>query len=289
MPEGHVIHRLATALTDRFAGSRLQVTSPQGRFAASAELIDGYQLRVAEAWGKHLFLDLAPGGSEGATDADGEADADTQPEHIVYIHLGLIGTMQFEALSGADEIKGQVRLRISDGVTAVDLRGPQWCRLITDHEKEAAINRLGADPLRADADWESVRARVMRSKRTVASLLMDQKLFAGVGNIYRAETLFRLGIAPDTPGNQLTASQWDAIWADLVELMSDGVLAGRIDTVRPDHMPEAMGRAPRKDDHGGEVYVYRRANDPCYICGTPIAFRPFEGRNLFWCPSCQRR
>ena len=272
MPEGHVIHRLARDINNRFSGKRLQVSSPQGRFAASAALIDDLGLAGAEAWGKHLFLDFGRG----------------EGEHIVYIHLGLIGTMQFTELTGGDEIKGQVRLRISDGVTAVDLRGPQWCRLITDAERGAAIAKLGADPLRADSDWPAVRKRVLRSRRTVASLLMDQKLFAGVGNIYRAETLFRLGISPDVPGNALTPARWDAIWADLVELMADGVRVGRIDTVRPHHMPEVMGRAPRKDDHGGEVYVYRRANDPCYICGTPIQHRVLEGRNLFWCPRCQR-
>lgn len=69
--------------------------------------------------------------------------------------------------------------------------------------------------------------------------------------------------------------------------MRIGVSRGRIDTVRDEHSPEAMDRPPRKDDHGGEVYVYRRAGDPCYVCGTPIASAVVEGRNLFWCPDCQ--
>ena len=64
--------------------------------------------------------------------------------------------------------------------------------------------------------------------------------------------------------------------------------AGRIDTVRPEHTPEAMNRPPRVDDHGGEVYVYRRAGQKCYICGTPISEQVMEGRNLFWCPTCQK-
>ena len=116
---------------------------------------------------------------------------------------------------------------------------------------------------------------------------MDQKLFAGVGNIYRAEVLFRQGIHPSVPGNQLSRSEFDAVWTDLAELMDYGVDHGRIDTVRPEHTPEAMGRPPRKDDHGGEVYVYRRAGDPCYICGTPIEMKVVEGRKLYWCPGCQ--
>ena len=88
---------------------------------------------------------------------------------------------------------------------------------------------------------------------------MDQKVIAGVGNVYRAEVLFRHGIDPYRPGKDLTRAEWDAIWADLVTLMREGVRNNRIDTVRPEHMPEAMGRPPRVDDHGGEVYVYRRA------------------------------
>jgi endonuclease-8 len=69
--------------------------------------------------------------------------------------------------------------------------------------------------------------------------------------------------------------------------MRDGVRVGRIDTVRPEHDPEVTGRAPRVDRHGGEVYVYRRAGQPCHVCGTPVATKELAGRNLFWCPTCQ--
>ena len=76
------------------------------------------------------------------------------------------------------------------------------------------------------------------------------------------------------PGRDLTPAEWDALWTDLVDLMREGVRHNRIDTVRPAHTPEAMGRPPRVDDHGGEVYVYRRANLPCHLCGTPVRTRP---------------
>jgi endonuclease VIII len=74
-----------------------------------------------------------------------------------------------------------------------------------------------------------------------------------------------------------------------VFLMEYGVRTGRIDTVRPEHEPEAMGRPPRVDDHGGEVYVYRRDGRPCHVCGSTVRTKILEGRNLFWCPTCQRR
>ncbi len=268
MPEGHVIHRLARDLNAGFTGGALEVTSPQGRFSAEAELLDGHRIVRAEAVGKHLFI---------------EFDA-PHPEHIIYIHLGLIGQLTFEP---AEELRGQIRLRIRAGDVAAHLRGPQWCRLITEEEYAEIRARSGEDPIRGDADPEALWPRVHRSRRTIGSQLMDQKLFAGVGNIYRAETLFRLGISPFLPGTRLTKAEFDSIWLDLVGLMAEGVESGRIDTVRADHTPEAMGREPREDDHGGEVYVYRRAGLPCYVCGTPISHRVMEGRNLFWCPSCQ--
>ncbi|MFV8395315.1 Fpg/Nei family DNA glycosylase [Corynebacterium hindlerae] len=265
MPEGHVIHRLARDLTEKFAGQRVRVSSPQGRFAASAALIDAHVLTHADAYGKQLFVHFAG-------------------PHVVSIHLGLIGKFR---LGPSADPGPTVRLRIANSNTAADLIGPQWCRLITESEMATAVAKLGADPLRADADPEWLWSRVSHSGRTIASLLMDQKLFAGVGNIYRAEPLFRLGLSPFTPGRELDRGQFDALWADLVVLMQDGVTAGRIDTVRPEHTPEAMGREPRKDDHGGEVYVYRRAGLPCHVCGTPISHQVLEGRNLFWCPACQ--
>lgn len=268
MPEGHVIHRLANIVNAEFRSSEVSVSSPQGRFAAEAALLDGTRIDHAEARGKHLFIHFAA----------------NVPEHIVYIHLGLIGSLRFEDLESS---WGQQRLRIATATQAAILRGPQWCRAITDEEYGLALSKIGEDPIRDDADPEALWPRVHRSRRSIASLLMDQKLFAGVGNIYRAETLFRQGLSPFIPGSALDRANFDGIWDDLTSLMAQGVIDGRIDTVRPEHTPEAMGRDPRKDDHGGEVYVYRRAGLPCYQCGTPIAVQTMEGRNLFWCPTCQ--
>jgi endonuclease-8 len=66
------------------------------------------------------------------------------------------------------------------------------------------------------------------------------------------------------------------------------VATGRIDTVHVAHTPEAMGRLPRVDRHGGEVYVYRRTGQPCLVCGGAVRTAPLAGRNSYWCPTCQR-
>ena len=149
--------------------------------------------------------------------------------------------------------------------------------------------RSGPDPLRPDTGWEPAWARVRRSRAPIGGLLMDQTVLAGVGNVYRAELLFRHRMHPLRPGHTLRVGQFRALWEDLVELMAEGVRTGRIDTVRPEHTPEAMGRPPRVDDHGGEVYVYRRAGQPCHVCGATIRTEELLGRNLFWCPRCQPR
>jgi formamidopyrimidine-DNA glycosylase len=66
----------------------------------------------------------------------------------------------------------------------------------------------------------------------------------------------------------------------------DAASSGRCGT-RPEHTPEAMGRPARRDDHGGEVYVYRRQGQPCLVCGSGVRTRELAGRNAFWCPRCQ--
>ncbi|MBD0709720.1 MULTISPECIES: Fpg/Nei family DNA glycosylase [unclassified Streptomyces] len=268
MPEGHTIHRLAADHRERFGGRSVRVSSPQGKFSDSAALLDGAVLETAEAHGKHLFLSFPGTG-------------------WVHIHLGLFGKVNFGG-TPAPPPADTVRLRLANPEGHVDLRGPTTCALITDAEKQAIHDRLGPDPLRAADDPDRAWRRISRSRTTIAALLLDQKVIAGVGNVYRAEVLFRHGIDPYRAGRDLTADEWAAIWTDLAALMREGVRLNRIDTVRPEHTPEAMGRPPRVDDHGGEVYVYRRARQPCHLCGTPVRTADLAARNLFWCPSCQQ-
>ncbi|MFB6441550.1 Fpg/Nei family DNA glycosylase [Streptomyces sp. NPDC056411] len=267
MPEGHTIHRLAQDHRSRFAGRRVRATSPQGKFAAGAELIDAQVMTAAEAHGKHLFLGFGP-------------------DRWVHVHLGLFGKLGFGA-GTAPPPTDTVRLRLATPDAYADLRGPTACALLTDAEKQAIHDRLGPDPLRPEDDGTRAWQRISRSRTTIAALLLDQKIIAGVGNVYRAEVLFRHGIDPYLPGRSLTRAQWDALWDDLVFLMAEGVRHNRIDTVRPEHLPEAMGRPPRVDDHGGEVYVYRRAQQACHICGAEVRTAGLAARNLFWCPACQ--
>ena len=267
VPEGHTIHRLAARHRELLAGRPVAVSSPQGRFAAGAALVGGRVLRDTEAYGKHLLHHY-----------DGD--------RIVHVHLGLYGRFT-DGVPPVPEPVGQVRMRLVTADHWLDLRGPAACEVLAPAEADRLRARLGADPLRDDADPEAAYARVRTSTRPVFALLLDQSIVAGCGLIYANEVLFRAGLAPTTPGRAVGADVWQEVWTDLRALMKEGVTRGRIDTVHARHTPEAMRRAPRVDRHGGEVYVYRRPGQPCLVCGTEVARGPLAGRNLYWCPVCQ--
>jgi endonuclease-8 len=262
VPEGHTLHRLARLHQRRFAGEPVRVSSPQGRFADAA-LLDGLVLTKASAWGKHLFHHYRTG-------------------LIVHVHLGLYGTFT-EHPTPMPESRGQIRMRIVGDDYGTDLRGPTACEVVDEAQVSGILHRLGPDPLRRDADPAVAWARISKSRRAIGALLMDQSVLAGVGNVYRSELLFRHGIDPYRSGRDVDADEFKAAWADLVDLMRVGVRRGRIVVVRPedDHGAPAYGPGrPR-------TYVYRRAGEPCRVCGTTVRAADLEGRNLFWCPGCQ--
>ena len=267
MPEGHTLFRLARDQQRVFAGRPVHVTSPQGRFAAGAALLDGRVLREVSSYGKHLFADF--GGD------------------LLHVHLGLYGTF-VGGVGDPPPAKGALRMRwVADGPDGAgawtDLRGPTACEVLTGAEVAAILARLGPDPLRPRADGSLAHRRIAASRTAIGALLMDQSVLAGVGNVYRAELLFRHRVSPFRPGRDVDAGLWRLMWTDLVTLMRAGVRLGRIVTTRPEDRLRRRGPVQREDAH----YVYRRTDLPCRICGTGIRTEVMVGRNLYWCPVCQ--
>lgn len=174
-------------------------------------------------------------------------------------------------------------MRMIGAEYGTDLRGPTVCEVIDEAEVTEVVAKLGPDPLRKNADPAPAWQRITKSRRPIAALLMDQSVLAGVGNVYRSELLFRHRVNPFRPGTDITSDEFAGMWADLVELMKVGLRRGKIVVVR------------LEDDHGApsyrtgrpRTYVYRRALEPCRICATPVKTVELEGRNLFWCPTCQ--
>lgn len=313
MPEGHTIHRLARVLDDGFAGGPVTVSSPQGRFAEGAALLDGLVLEHAQAWGKHLFVTF-------------------EGERILNVHLGLIGLFEIHRYAAqpgsgvpAPPPVGAVRVRLLNEAWVADLRGATVVDLVAPEQVEAIVARLGPDPLRVGEPGQDPGrslARLARTDRPVADLLMDQSVLAGVGNVYRCELLWRHRVDPFTPGRKVRTATWLTIWEDLVDLMPIGVVFGQIITV-PEQVEEAKAFLAERADAGGAAYhvewqggaegelgrragprgpayealspfpreysVYKRQGEACPRCGSRIRGRVLAGRNLFWCGRCQRR
>ncbi len=261
MPEGHTIHRLARDLRSTLRGAPVAATSPQGRFADGAAELDGRPLRRADAWGKYLFCDFGTG-------------------EVLHVHLGLIGKFRRRP-SPPPEPTGAVRLRLEGDRATWDLSGPTRCELVTRDEQERIVERIGADPLRRDADVALAREKVARSSKAIGALVLDQSVIAGIGNVYRAELLFLCGIHPDREARSLADDEFEDLWSRAVELMTVGVRLGRIVTTEPDEIGRARSRM-RDDDR---LYVYHR--EICRRCGTQIATLVLGGRPIWFCPTCQ--
>lgn len=222
MPEGHTIHRLALTLDQAFAGTRPHASSPQGRFIEGAALLDGRRIEQAEAWGKHLFVTA-------------------EDDVILNVHLGLIGFFDVQRYApltadsaGPPPPVGAVRLRLWNDTHVADLRGATLVEIVTPEQLDATVARLGPDPLRAGTegnDPERALARMARTGRTVAEVLMDQSVLAGVGNLYRCEVLFRHRVDPFRPAREIRPATFRAIWDDLVDLLAIGVAFGQIITM----------------------------------------------------------
>ncbi|HEY0187634.1 MAG TPA: DNA-formamidopyrimidine glycosylase family protein [Cellulomonas sp.] len=325
MPEGHTVHRIARQFSRDLVGQRLAVSSPQGRFAAGAALLDGRELLTSAAVGKQLFL-----GFEG--------------EQVLRVHLGLYGAWDLHgqvspltdggpavASLGAPRVRrsvrmgeserevgpdggpafppepvGQVRVRLAGARTVADLRGPTACEVLDPAATAAVLDRLGPDPAVEDdvraalggrtvgggaapaagrtPAGEVVVHRITSRSTPVGRLLMDQEVVAGIGNIYRAELLFRARLDPHTPGRRVQTDTARALWDDWAVLLEDGIRTGVMLT-REDL--DAAGRARALLDRAERHWVYGRAGEPCRVCGTPVVVEEMAVRKLYWCRVCQ--
>ena len=243
-------------------------------------MLSGLRLDGAEAWGKQMGLRFESG-------------------VWLRVHLGLYGMWRFAGpgllrygrrsrgpvpeTEGLPPPRGAVRLRLEGLRHVADLSGPTACELLDQPGLDAVVAGMGADPLRPDADPERAWRIIHASRSPLAVLLMRQDVIAGIGNIYRAELLFRARLPPLLPGRELTRDAWEALWADTALLLADGVRAGRIITTLPADRTWKTGAARSAD----ASYVAHRAGKPCRVCGAPVQAAALAGRRLYWCGTCQ--
>lgn len=299
MPEGNEVHRWAERHTAAFMGRKMHVEGPTGRFA-DAVVLDGRKLERVIAVGKHLGYDFGK-------------------DRILHVHLGRFGDWT-EGPLPYPEVKGALRLRMwrvgarakkgaeaesqkmrrgwyssgddsellaPDAVEWAELRGPTDCSVYSQAKWEALLARLGPDPLGHDPEGHDnphkyVEA-VLSRKTAIGELLMNQEILSGVGNIYRAEVLFRHRVNPFTPGDAMNPKVVQEMWKDLVPLMRAGMVDRRIVCTRRADRPSKQDPAPKGETH----YVYRRHGKPCFVCGERILHRDVAGRTLYWCPKDQ--
>ena len=319
MPEGHSVHRIARQFERHFEHTPVAVTSPQGRFAAGASQLDGHEIVRSEAVGKQMFLEFDHGlwlrvhlGIYGAWDFAGDITVDATTASAngrmgqtnmrgtdLAAHedsLSSMGAPRLTRLRMSEQEKleddiesfppepiGAVRVRLLTETAVADLRGPTACEVQTPEQVDATIAKLGPDPLVGDpAVGEERFVAVVRKKPTpIALLLMDQAVVSGIGNVYRAEMLFRARQNPFTPGKEVREEVVRELWRDWVKLLTIGVRTGQMltmDDLSTEDFQKAL--ASRADRH----WVYHRTGEPCRVCGTPIMMQELGGRKLYWCP-----
>lgn len=244
MPEGHLLHRTADELSADLTGRAVAASSPQGRFDAA--LVDGRTVTGAEAYGKHLLVHLR--------------DAPT-----VHVHLGMRGLFLRYPDPTVPPRSG-VRLRLA-GPVAWDLIAPTTCEPLDDAGVARVVGALGPDPLRSGATTEQAVARLLAARGAVAAAVVDQAVWAGVGNAWRAELLFLARLDPTTPASSLSQEQAAELWELTRRCMALGRDAGQVvsDPSAPD-----------------ERWVYKR--ETCRSCGAPVRAASVGGRTSYSCP-----
>ncbi|NBQ97285.1 MAG: Fpg/Nei family DNA glycosylase [Microbacteriaceae bacterium] len=263
MPEGHSVQRTANWFNKHLAGTKVKIDSPQGRFTESAKLVSNRKLIRARAIGKQLFLDF-------------------ENNKTVRVHLGIYGKWRYFDSPKVQSV-GQVRARFYNSANLADLRGPTICEVIETDQVVLHEKRLGPDPTNPDPkklNRDRFVSRVLNSKSAIGLLLMNQSVISGVGNVYRAELLFRAKISPHRLGSSLSQKQAEELWQDAVALMKIGVAKGFMVT-REEQLKSSK-------IHDERNYVYKREGLACLRCKRKVVLEIMATRKLYWCPGCQK-
>jgi endonuclease-8 len=247
MPEGDALHRAARRL-QALLGETLEVEAPHPRAAATgvADRLDGRRLESVEAVGKNLLLRFEGG-------------------LVLRSHLRMSGRWTVRARSSAT--RGRPWLVLRGAAQEAVLWGGSTLRVLESRYLPLVL-RLGPDILAAPPDFDAMVAALRRSdqRRQVGDALLDQRLVAGIGNLWKAEALWRAQVSPWRPLGEVGDEELRAVLAEAARLMRRSVEGRREQRV-----------------------VYRATGRPCPRCSTPIESRGQgdDNRTAYWCPTCQ--
>jgi endonuclease-8 len=275
VPEGDTIFRAAAAMHRALAGR--VVTGFDTAFAHLARVHDdtpltGRTIETCNSAGKHLLIAFSG-------------------DLILRTHMRMSGSWHLYRPGEAWQRPAhQARIRIdTDAWVAVGFNVPvaEFVRA-RDLSRNRALASLGPDWLSPAFDRDEARRRLAAAgTRPIAQVLLDQRVVAGIGNVFKSEVLFLCGIHPDRPAEDLAEAERAAIVDIAVPLMRSNTGAGAGAAI----VTHRGLRRTTRQAHGEEnLWVYGRAGKPCRKCGTPIASarRGTDARPTYWCPSCQR-
>jgi len=184
---------------------------------------------------------------------------------------------------------GAVRVRLLTDTAVADLRGPTACEVFDPQQVEKLVAKLGPDPMH-DASRKAENRfveRVLRSSTPIGLQLMDQSVVAGIGNIYRAELLFRARLNPHAPGKSIPEPALRRLWKDWAHLLAIGVETGQMLTRADLKTEEDYRRALRSRDQ--RHYVYKRTGQKSLRGSGTVVMEDMGGRTLYWAPGWQNR
>jgi formamidopyrimidine-DNA glycosylase len=207
-------------------------------------------------------------------------------EWVLLSHLGMTGTWR-RAEAGDVRVHDHCRIELASGL-ALAYHDPRRFGSLglarSGRERlDPALRSLGPDPLAGDDFSASYLGRAFAGRRApVKALLLDQRLVAGLGNIYVAEALHLAGIRPGAPAGSLSAARLEALAAAVRSVLVAAVGAGG-STLRDYRQADgAIGRFQE------EFRVYGRDGHECCRCGHTLRSERLGGRATVWCPRCQR-
>ncbi|MGI0483327.1 DNA-formamidopyrimidine glycosylase [Geminocystis sp. CENA526] len=168
----------------------------------------------------------------------------------------------------------------------VDTRtfGKVW--FIPDNEAPESIitglQKLGCEPFSPDFSEDYFRSKLSKSRRPIKTVLLDQGIVAGIGNIYADESLFKSNIHPLTLACDLTFSQVSALRVAIIEVLEKAIEAGGTS------FSDFLQITGVNGNYGGMAWVYGRKGQPCRLCSTSIEKMKLSGRSSHFCPQCQK-
>jgi formamidopyrimidine-DNA glycosylase len=253
-----------------------RVLRPKAVLAPSAEGLEqgaaGRRIEGFERRGKYLILRL-----------------DRRISLIV--HLRMTGRLDLTEASQAGAAEGRGLRAVFWLKSGRELRFYDWRALgklwLVD-DPEQVVGKLGPEPLGEGFTPEYVH-RALDRGLAVKALLLDQRVFAGVGNIYADEALWCAGVRPTRPARELTEAEAVALQGCLVQVLEAavGLLERHLDEGGEFEAENGRGGVEPGAPYGTRFNVPRRKGQPCRRCGTPIQSIRVGGRGTFFCPRCQ--